>query len=119
MKQVKCFDAYSNGKIKRYCVDSTEEYECYVRLLRYDNKDTVVLHTVYDDGTEDYIDVPEDIRVKQADEKVLADFRKLSALDKYRECVRYGNSITFTDMNTTDGWLSFKTFEIYDIKGED
>ena len=53
---------------------------------------------------------------QQSNEKALADFRKLSALDKFQECVRYGNNITSTDMNTTDGWLSFKIFEIYGIK---
>lgn len=116
MKQVKWFDVYSNGEIKRYCVDSTEEYECYVRMLRYDNKDTVVTHIVYDDGTHDYIDIPIDIKIKQANNKSLADFRKLSTLDKYKECVCYGNRIASTDMNTTDGWLTFKIFEIYGTK---
>lgn len=55
---------------------------------------------------------------KQATEKSLSDFRKLSALDKYKECVRYGNLMTIIDMNTTDGFLAFKIFEIYDIKFE-
>ena len=116
MKQVKYFDVYSNGKIKRYCVDSTEEYECYVRLLRYDNKDTVVTHIVYDDDTHEDIDIPIDIKTKQATEKALADFKKLLAPEKLKECVRYGNNISSTDMNTTDGWLSFKIFEIYGAK---
>ena len=53
---------------------------------------------------------------QQANEKALADFRKLSALDKYKECVHYGNIITSTDMNTTDGCLTFKTMEIYGAK---
>ena len=53
---------------------------------------------------------------QQANEKALADFRKLSALDKYKECVHYGNIIISTDMNTTDGWLTFKTMEIYGAK---
>ena len=53
--------------------------------------------------------------MKQANEKALADFRRLSALDKYKECVHYGNLITFTDMNTTDGCLTFKIFEIYGV----
>ena len=118
MKQVKYFDVYTNGKIKRYCVDSTEEYECYVRMLKYDNKDTVVTHIVYNDGTHEYIDMPTDIYIKtrQATDKALSDFRKLSALDKYKECVHYGNIITSTDMNTTVGWLTLKVFEIYETK---
>lgn len=49
----------------------------------------------------------------KANEKALADFRKLLVLEKFKECVRYGNNISSTDMNTTDGWLSFKIFEIY------
>ena len=118
MKQVKYFDVYTNDRIKRYSVDSTEEYECYVRLLKYDNKDTVVTHIVYDDGTHEYIDMPIDIhiKIKQATKKALADFIKLSALDKYKECVHYGSIITSIDMKTTDGWLTLKTFEIYGIK---
>lgn len=116
MKQVKWFEVYTNGKIKKYCVDSTEEYECYVRMLRYANKDTVVTHIVYDDGTHDYIDIPIDIKTKQSNEKALADFKKLLAPKKYKECVRYGNLKTYTDTNTTEGWLTFKTFEIYGAK---
>ena len=50
---------------------------------------------------------------QQATEKVLADFKKLSILDKYKECVHYGNLITFTDVNSTGGPLTFETFEIY------
>ena len=53
---------------------------------------------------------------QQANEKALADFRKLSALDKYKECVHYGNIITSTDMKTTDGWIALKIFEIYGTK---
>ena len=118
MKEVKYFDVYTNGKIKRYRVDSTEEYECYVRMLKYDNKDTVVTHIVYDDGTHEYTDMPIHIYIKtrQANEKALSDFIKLSAFDKYKECVHYGNIITSTDMKTTDGWLAFKTMEIYGTK---
>lgn len=116
MKQVRFFDVYSNGKIKRYCVDSTEEYECYVRMLKYDNKDTVVTHIVYDDGEHEYIDIPANIKIKQATEKALSDFSELSALDKYKECVHYGTYITSTSMSTTDGILSFKIFEIYCTK---
>ena len=52
----------------------------------------------------------------KATEKALLDFRKLFVLDKYKECTRYGNIITSTDMNTTDGWLTFRTFEIYGTK---
>lgn len=43
----------------------------------------------------------------------LADFRKLPAPNKYKECVNYGNLIAYTDTNTTDGWLTSKIFEIY------
>lgn len=116
MKQVKYFDVYSNGKIKRYCVDSTEEYECYVRMLRYDDKDTVVTHIVYNDGTHDYIDIPADIRIKQANEKALEDFRKLSKLDKYMECQHYGVIISNTDITTTDGYLTIRIMEICNTK---
>lgn len=52
-------------------------------------------------------------KIQQANEKTLVDFRKLSAPDKYKECIHYGNNIIFTDMNTTDGLLSFEIFEIY------
>lgn len=113
MKQVKYFDVYSNGKIKRYCVDSNEEYECYVRMLRYDDKDTVVTHIVYDDGTHDYIDIPEDIKIKQADEDALADFRKLSAFDKYKECVHYGDIKGVIDLDAVNGCLSLTNMSIY------
>ena len=53
---------------------------------------------------------------KQATEKALADFRKLSIRDKYKECMNYGNIIIYTDMHTTDGWLTLRTFEIYETK---
>ena len=53
---------------------------------------------------------------KQATEKALADFRVLQYYDKYKECVHYGNRTTNTDINTTDGWLTLKTFEIYGAK---
>ena len=52
----------------------------------------------------------------KATEKALADFRKLSIFDKYKECVHYGNFITYIDIKTTDGWLTLKTFEIYGTK---
>lgn len=116
MKQVKFFEVYSNGKIKRYCVDSTEEYECYVRMLRYANKDTVVTHIVYDDDTHEYIDIPIDIKVKQSNEKALADFKLLPNYDKYKECVHYGNIITSTDMDITDGYLTVRIMEIYNTR---
>lgn len=52
----------------------------------------------------------------KATEKTLADFRKLSALDEYKECIHYGSLITFTDMNTTGGCLTLEIFEIYGTK---
>ena len=52
----------------------------------------------------------------KATEKALADCKKLLVFDKYKECVHYGNLITFNDVNTTDGCLTFKTFEIYETK---
>ena len=55
-------------------------------------------------------------RTKQSTEKALADFRKLSALYKYKECIHYGNFIIYNDIKTTDGWLTLKTFEIYGTK---
>lgn len=56
------------------------------------------------------------MQINKSNEKALADFRTLSAFDKYKECVRYGNTITSTSMSTTDGFLTFKTFEIYGTK---
>ena len=53
---------------------------------------------------------------QQATDKALQDFRKLSIFDKYKECVHYGNLVTVTDMSTTDGYLTFKIFEIYGTK---
>lgn len=55
-------------------------------------------------------------KIQRATNKALSKFRTLSAFDKYKECVQYGNLIAFTDMNTTDGFLTFKTFEIYGAK---
>ena len=52
-------------------------------------------------------------RYGKVTEKSLSDFKKLSILDKYKECVHYGSFITHIDMNTTDGWLTLKVFEIY------
>ena len=54
--------------------------------------------------------------IQQATDKALQDFRKLLVFDKYKECVHYGNLILSTDVNTTDGCLTFKTFEIYGAK---
>ena len=53
---------------------------------------------------------------QQATEKALADFRELSALDKHKECAHYGNIISSCDTYTTDGWLTFRIFEIYGTK---
>ena len=53
---------------------------------------------------------------QQAKEKALSDFRKLFVIDKYKECTRYGKVILSFDTNTTDGWLAFKTMEIYGAK---
>ena len=53
---------------------------------------------------------------QQATDKTLQDFRKLSIFDKYKECVHYGNLVAVTDMSTTDGYLTFKIFEIYGTK---
>lgn len=66
--------------------------------------------------TKDIQKILDKIQNNNATEKALAEFRKLSALDKYKECVRYGNLMTIIDMNTTDGFLTFKTFKIYDTK---
>ena len=66
--------------------------------------------------TRDIQEVLDKIQSNIEKEKALADFRKLSALDKYRECINYGNFITYFDNKTTDGWLTLKTFEIYGIK---
>ena len=66
--------------------------------------------------TRDIQELLDKIQSNKANEKTLADFRKLSILDKYKECVHYGNIITSTDMNTTVGWLTLKVFEIYETK---
>lgn len=116
MRQVKYFDTYNNGKTKRYRVNSNEQYRCYSRLLRYADKNTVVTHIVYDDGTHEYIDTPEHIKTKQAINKALQDFRALPNCDKYQECVRYGNIISSVDTSTTVGWLTIRTIEIYGRK---
>ena len=52
----------------------------------------------------------------KSNEKALADFRKLLVFEKYKECVHYGNFITYIDIKTTDGWLTLKIFEIYETK---
>lgn len=66
--------------------------------------------------TKDIQKILDKIQNNNATEKALAEFRKLSTLDKYKECVYYGNLITYTDTNTTDGWLTFETLEIYGEK---
>ena len=66
--------------------------------------------------TKDIQKLLDKIQNNKATEKALADFKKLLAPEKFKECVRYGNNIASTDMNTTDGWLSFKIFEIYGVK---
>ena len=53
---------------------------------------------------------------QQANKKALADFRKLSAFDKYNECVHIGECCKISIVNTTDGNLTLKTFEIYGTK---
>ena len=53
---------------------------------------------------------------KQATEKALADFRKLSVIDKYKECTRYGKVISSFDTNTTVGWLTIRIMEIYNTE---
>ena len=127
MKQVKYFDVYSKGKITKYCVSNTKEYRDMVRILKYSDKDLIVTYIEFDDGTsgitDDWcnslnikINDATINRTKQATEKALADFKKLLAPEKLKECVRYGNNISSTDMNTTDGRLSFKIFEIYGAK---
>ena len=51
-----------------------------------------------------------------ATEKALADFRKLSVIDKYKECTRYGKVISSFDTNTTVGWLTIRIMEIYNTE---
>lgn len=127
MKQVKYFDVYSRDKITKYCVNSTKEYKDFVRILKHSDKDAIVTYIEFDDGTNgitnelcDSVNIKiDDVtinRTKQLNEKALADFKKLLAPKKYKECVRYGNLKTYTDTNTTEGWLTFKTFEIYGAK---
>ena len=47
---------------------------------------------------------------KQATEKALSDFRKLLTLDKYKECVRYGNIEGVIDL---EGSLTIRIMSIY------
>ena len=54
--------------------------------------------------------------IQQADKKALEDFRKLLVFEKYRECIHYGNFLTYIDIKTTDGLLTLKKFEIYGAK---
>ena len=56
------------------------------------------------------------IQSNKATEKALSDFRKLSALNKYKECTRYGKVISSFDTNTTVGWLTIRMMEIYGRK---
>ena len=56
------------------------------------------------------------IQENNATEKALADFRKLSKLDKYLECVHYGITITDTDTLTMNGWITVRIMEIYSRK---
>ena len=51
-----------------------------------------------------------------ATEKALADFRKLSKLDKFFECQHYGVIISNTDITTTDGYLTMRIMEIYNTE---
>lgn len=60
------------------------------------------------------IDIPEYINTQQATEKALAEFRKLSALDKYKECVHYGNIVGNIDLDTVRGYLTLNNMSIYD-----
>ena len=53
---------------------------------------------------------------EKMNEKAYADFRKLSASDKHKECTRYGNTISSFDVYTTDGWLTIRITEIYGAK---
>ena len=124
MKQVKYFDVYSKGKITKYCVNSTEEFRKMVKILKHSDNNSIVTYIEFDDGsngiTDDWCNSvnikinDENInKTKQATEKALADFRKLSALDKYRECINYGNFTTYFDNKTTDGWLTIRMVKIY------
>ena len=79
----------------------------------YEMAKNAILSEIETRSTQEFL---EKIQINKATEKTLADFGKLSALDKYKECVHYGNIITSTDMNTTDGWLTLKTFEMYGTK---
>ena len=48
-----------------------------------------------------------------ATEKALSDFRKLSAFDKYKECVHYGDIKGVSDLVTINGYLTLKIMSIY------
>ena len=58
-------------------------------------------------------DFEKKLRDMSANEKALADFRKLSAFDKYKECLRYGDIKGVTDLNTLNGCLTQKIVSIY------
>ena len=51
---------------------------------------------------------------QKANEKALTDFRKLSAFDKYKECVHYGDIKEVIDLDTVNGCLSLKNISIYE-----
>ena len=127
MKQVKYFDVYSKGKITKYCVDSTKQYKDMVRILKNSDKDAIVTYIEFDDGTNGITDEwynsvnikINDVninRAQQSNEKSLADFRKLSKLDKYMEWQHYGEIISSTDIVTIDGYLTIRITEIYNTK---
>ena len=92
MKQVKYFDIYSKGKITKYCVDGTEQFRKMVKILKQSDNNSIVTYIEFDDGSNGITDEwcnsvnikinDENInRTKQSNEKALADFKKLSALD--------------------------------------
>lgn len=56
------------------------------------------------------------IQENNANERAVADFRKLSQFKKYSECVRYGKTISDTEMRTCEGYLLIKVMEIYNRK---
>ena len=55
-------------------------------------------------------------RTRQSNEKALADFRKLSVFEKFEECLHIGRCCKISIVKTTDGYLTFKAFEIYGAK---
>ena len=63
--------------------------------------------------TRDIQDFLDKIQSNKATEKALADFRKLSAFDKYKECVHYGDIKEVIDLDAVNGCLSLKNISIY------